>query len=82
MPEANYYRWRHHHPKEAECECNCQGRAAAYAAGVKAGRQDMLEESTQWVQLAPLLGSLLEELAHQREERETERAFVDLEPAF
>lgn len=82
MAEANYFRWRNGHPKEAECECGCLARAAAYAAGVRAGRADMLEESTRWVQLAPLLGSLLEELARQREERETERAFVDLEPAF
>lgn len=77
-PSAAWFKWRHWHPHEAEDP------RAAFAAGVLAGRQQMLEASVEWAQLPPLLGSLLEELAALREERAIERevAASDLRPAF
>lgn len=81
MATDPWFRWRHYHPHEAEDP------RLAFAAGVRIGRQQMLEDSAQWVQLAPLLDSLLEELHHLRQEREIEREIElsdtrDLEPAF
>lgn len=71
-----WFRWRHNHPHEAEDP------SSAFAAGVRIGRQQMLEASVEWAQLAPLLGSLLEEIAQMREERDVERRAHELEPAF
>lgn len=76
--DREFYRWRHYHPNVAEDP------RAAFAAGVVYGQQQMLDASTQWAQLPPLLGSLLEELVRLREERAIERevAESDMRPAF
>lgn len=68
--DGAYFRWRHYHPRLAEDP------RAAFAAGVQVGRRQMLEDSAQWVQLAPLLGSLLEELVRLREEHDVEREII------
>jgi hypothetical protein len=69
--DGAWFRWRHYHPNLAEDP------RAAFAAGIQAGRRSMIEDSAQWVQLAPLLGSLLEELACLREERAIERDIIE-----
>lgn len=65
-----WFKWRHFHPREAEDP------ARAFAAGILVGRQQMLSDSSQWIQLEPLLASLLEELVTLREERAIEHQVV------
>lgn len=73
-----YYRWRYYHPAVAEDP------RAAYAAGAEFMRERLMAASVEWAQLAPILGSLLEELVDIRERRAIEDEIVasDMRPAF
>ena len=81
MPANAWFTYRHYHPHEAEDP------RAAFAAGRRIGHQEMLDASTEWMSMVPLLGELLEELVALREERAVERAVIasdvrEPEPAF
>jgi len=71
-----YFKWLHYHAAEGECACDCQARAAAFAAGMKAGRREALQHSS-YLQVVPLLQALLNELVEDRVDAE----FEALEPS-
>ena len=72
-----YFRWAYYHAAEAACACDCQARAAAFAAGMKAGRRAAALQSSAYIQAVPLLQALLEELVTDRIDAE----FDALEPS-
>jgi hypothetical protein len=73
---VNYFQWLNSHKAEAECPCDCLARAAAFAAGMKAGRREAMQRSS-YLQLVPLLEALLLELVEDRVDDE----FESLEPS-
>jgi len=71
-----FFKWMHYHPAEAECACDCLARSAAFAAGQKAGRREMMQSSA-YIQVVPLLQAILDELVTDRVDAE----FESLEPS-
>lgn len=69
-PERAWFRWRFVHPALAEDP------RAAFAAGWRLCNEQLLDSSAQWVQLGPLLASLLEELIVLRETRDVEAGLL------
>jgi hypothetical protein len=76
---SDYFKWLNVHRAEAECACDCLARAAAFAAGVKAGRRQMMQSSA-YSQVVPLLQALLDELIVDRIDDEFES--VEPSPAW
>ncbi len=74
--ERAWFRWSNLHPILA------QDPRAAFAAGWRLCNEQLLDSSAQWVQLAPLLASLLEEIVILRETREIEDGVASPAPSM